>query len=77
LGSKKSRKDWGNHITSYLLARNFQATKPNEKWVTDITEFHLYGEKIRPFLTFLTERLLLINCPVYPLIAMILDKAFK
>lgn len=29
-----------------LLARNFVATSPYEKWATDITEFHLFGRKI-------------------------------
>ncbi|MCA1033000.1 IS3 family transposase, partial [Bacillus timonensis] len=29
-----------------LLNRNFKADKPNQKWVTDITEFKLFGEKL-------------------------------
>ncbi len=29
-----------------ILNRNFQADKPNEKWITDITEFNLFGEKL-------------------------------
>ena len=33
-------------VAPNLLNREFQAAKPNEKWVTDITEFHLYGQKI-------------------------------
>lgn len=33
-------------VAPNLLERNFEASKPNEKWVTDITEFHLYGEKL-------------------------------
>lgn len=28
------------------LAREFEATKPNEKWVTDVTEFNVRGEKV-------------------------------
>lgn len=32
-------------IAPNILERNFKATKPNEKWVTDVTEFHLFGEK--------------------------------
>lgn len=28
-----------------LLARDFTASKPNTKWVTDITEFHLFGQR--------------------------------
>ena len=33
-------------IAPNLLNRNFRADKPNQKWVTDITEFHLFGEKL-------------------------------
>ena len=33
-------------IAPNILERDFQATKPNEKWVTDVTEFHLHGEKL-------------------------------
>jgi len=33
-------------ITPNLLERNFEAKAPNEKWVTDITEFSLSGQKL-------------------------------
>lgn len=33
-------------IAPNLLNRNFAASKPNEKWVTDVTEFHLFGQKL-------------------------------
>ncbi len=29
-----------------LLNREFTAEKPNQKWVTDVTEFRLFGEKL-------------------------------
>ena len=29
-----------------LLARQFQADQPNQKWVTDVTEFNVRGEKL-------------------------------
>lgn len=29
-----------------ILNRNFEAEKPNEKWVTDVTEFTLFGQKL-------------------------------
>ena len=29
-----------------LLDRNFYAEKPNQKWVTDVTEFSLFGQKM-------------------------------
>ena len=32
--------------TPNLLNRQFQAAQPNEKWVTDVTEFNVKGEKL-------------------------------
>lgn len=32
-------------IAPNVLERNFEADSPNQKWVTDVTEFSLYGEK--------------------------------
>ncbi len=29
-----------------IINRDFVAEKPNQKWTTDITEFHLFGEKL-------------------------------
>ena len=33
-------------IAPNLLNRDFRAEKPNQKWVTDVTEFSLCGEKL-------------------------------
>ena len=33
-------------IAANLLNREFHAEKPNEKWVTDVTEFSLFGRKL-------------------------------
>ena len=33
-------------IAPNLLERNFEAGKPNQKWVTDVTEFSLFGQKL-------------------------------
>lgn len=33
-------------VSPNLLNRDFHADKPNEKWVTDITEFNLFGQKL-------------------------------
>ena len=32
-------------IAPNLLDRNFHAERPNQKWVTDVTEFNLFGQK--------------------------------
>lgn len=33
-------------IAPNLLNRDFDATMPNQKWVTDVTEFSLFGQKL-------------------------------
>ena len=33
-------------IAPNLLNRNFCAEEPNQKWVTDVTEFSLFGQKL-------------------------------
>ena len=33
-------------VAPNLLNRDFHADKPNQKWVTDVTEFSLFGEKL-------------------------------
>lgn len=33
-------------IAPNLLNRNFKSSKPNEKWVTDVTEFSIFGRKL-------------------------------
>jgi putative transposase len=45
---KKYRSYKGNvgRIAPNLLQRQFTAEKPNQKWVTDVTEFNVAGEKL-------------------------------
>lgn len=33
-------------IAPHFLARQFNSLAPNQKWVTDITEFNVAGEKL-------------------------------
>lgn len=33
-------------VAPNLLARDFRAERPNQKWVTDVTEFPLFGSKL-------------------------------
>ena len=68
-------------IAPNILERDFQATKPNEKWVTDVTEFHLHGEKLylSPILDLYNGEIIAYHIekrPVYPLVSKMLDKAF-
>lgn len=69
-------------IALNILERDFQATKPNEKWVTDVTEFHLHGEKLflSPILDLYNGEIIAYNVeqrPVYPLVSKMLEKAFE
>ena len=42
----KSYKGEVGNIAPNLLERDFTASRPNQKWVTDVTEFALFGEKL-------------------------------
>ena len=42
----RSYKGEVGRIAPNLLDRNFAAERPNEKMVTDVTEFHLFGQKL-------------------------------
>lgn len=42
----KSYKGQQGKIAPNLLARNFKATKGNQKWATDLTEFKVAGKKL-------------------------------
>jgi putative transposase len=33
-------------VAPNLLERNFETSKPNQKWVTDVTEFNIKGQKV-------------------------------
>ena len=42
----KSYKGEVGKIAPNLLEQNFKAMAPNQKWVTDVTEFNLFGQKL-------------------------------
>jgi putative transposase len=42
----RSYKGHVGKIAPNLLNRDFHAEKPNQKWITDVTEFSLFGEKL-------------------------------
>jgi putative transposase len=69
-------------IAPNLLERDFKAEVPNEKWVTDVTEFHLFGEKLylSPILDLYNGEIIAYQIekrPVYSLVSKMLDKAFE
>ena len=68
-------------IAPNLLERDCYAEKPNQKWVTDVTEFSLFGEKLylSPILDLCSEDLVsytISNRPVLGMVTSMLDKAF-
>ncbi len=69
-------------VAPNLLQRNFNADKPNEKWVTDITEFSLLGIKLylSPILDLYNGEIISYNISDKPIFAQTLDmleRAFK
>ena len=68
-------------IAPNLLNRDFHADKPNQKWVTDVTEFSLFGEKLylSPILDLHSSDLVsytISDRPVLSMVTTMLDKAF-
>ena len=69
-------------IAPNLLNRDFHADKPNQKWVTDVTEFSLFGEKLylSPILDLHSSDLIsytISDRPVLRMVTTMLDKAFE
>ena len=68
-------------IAPNLLNRDFHAEKPNQKWVTDVTEFSLFGEKLylSPILDLHSSDLVSYTISDHPVLSMVttmLDEAF-
>ena len=69
-------------IAPNLLNRDFRAEKPNQKWVTDVTEFSLFGEKLylSPILDLHSSDLVsytISDRPVLSMVTTMLDEAFE
>ena len=68
-------------IAPNLLNRDFRAEKPNQKWVTDVTEFSLFGEKLylSPILDLHSSDLVsytISDRPVLSMVTTMLNEAF-
>lgn len=80
---KKYRSYKGNvgKIAPNLLNRDFHADKPNQKWVTDVTEFSLFGKKLylSPILDLHSSDLVsytISDRPVLSMVTTMLNEAF-
>lgn len=77
----KSYKGEVGTIAPDLLQRDFEAVKPNQKWVTDVTEFSLFGQKLylSPILDLCSRDIVsyaLSDRPVLSMVTRMLDQAF-
>ena len=68
-------------IAPNYLGRDFYAEKPNQKWVTDVTEFQLFGQKLylSPILDLCSRDIVsytISDRPVLPMVITMLEKAF-
>ena len=64
-----------------ILQRNFKASRPNEKWVTDVTEFAVNGRKLylSPILDMFNGEIVsydISTAPALPQVMNMLEKAF-
>lgn len=64
-----------------LIQRDFEAEKPNQKWVTDVTEFNLFGQKLylSPIIDLCSRDIVsyvISDRPVLSMVTNMLDKAF-
>lgn len=65
-----------------MLSRDFAADKPNQKWVTDVTEFALFGQKLylSPVLDLFNSEIIAYTVqtrPTYDLVSKMLEQAFE
>ena len=60
-----------------LLERDFSTTAPNEKWVTDVTEFSLFGQKLylSPILDLHSSDIVSYTISDRPVLSMVIDMA--
>ena len=77
----KSYKGEIGKICDNLLNRDFEAEKPNQKWVTDVTEFSLFGTKLylSPIIDLFNGEVVSYNIserPVFKQVMDMLEKAF-
>ena len=77
----RSYKGEVGRIAPNLLNRDFHADKPNQKWVTDVTVFSLFGEKLylSPILDLHSSDLVsytISDRPVLTMVTSMLNEAF-
>ena len=76
----RSYRGQSHHVAANVLARDFEAERPNEKWVTDVTEFNVRGKKLylSPVMDLYNGEIVAYETsrrPVFKLVASMLNKA--
>ena len=69
-------------VAKNILKRDFKATKPNEKWATDITEFKVHNEKLylSPMVDLFNGEIVSYNIsrrPIFNQVVDMIEKAFS
>jgi putative transposase len=70
------------HVVGNVLERNFDAVRPNEKWVTDVTEFKVSGQKLylSPIMDLYNGEIVayeMARRPLFNMVQSMLRKAFE
>jgi len=76
----QSYKGEAGRVAPNILKRRFEAKRPNQKWVTDVTEFHVAGEKayLSPVMDLYNGEIIaheLATRPTFELVSSMLQKA--
>lgn len=81
--AKRYNTCWGEgHIAPNVLVRQFDCEQPNQKWVTDVTEFKVDDEKLypSPMMDLFNRKIIVYQVnrrPVYNLVGDMLQEALK
>ena len=75
----KSYKGEVGKICDNLLNREFEAEEPNQKWVTDVTEFKVHNEKLylSPIVDLFNGEVISFNLSRHPVFAQVIDMLEK
>jgi putative transposase len=81
---KKSRAYRGplGHVAPHVIQRRFEASRPNEKWVTDVTAFNVGGQKryLSPIMALYNGEIVsyeIARRPLFNRVSAMLGKAFN
>lgn len=75
LNKYHSYKGQVSKIAPNLLQRNFYAEEPNKKWVTDVTEFSLFGQKtyLLPIMDLYNREIISYTISSHPNLQLVVD----